>query len=583
METLDLRLRPGPGRAVEGLRRRRRAVQRTDRGARHPGLQPLRTPPGAVLRQGHGRLRPERQDRRPVQADPPGRLLRQAPAGAGTHDHADSQRADGSAGAEGGWRGRQMPPPVHGKPRHPHAGRRDRHLGYARRAAAQPGDAHRIPGPGARVVSGMAAIAWQQGGLAAAFALAAARQRPLFLYWGAVWCPPCNRVKSDIFARDEFVERSASVVCCQLDGDSAGAQALAAQYGLRSYPTLVLYAPYGSEITRLPCELDGELFTAAFDAALAVHEAGSSASIALAAALSGERKLSAGEWSLLSHYSWDTDEGRLLGTRALAPTLLALVRACDDADAGARLQLHAQLATAGKDVDAAANAALLLKVFADARLARANMDILGNSGVALIKFATRREELVAALGATAAQWADDFWLSAPDRLTAVRLQMRLGSLLAPTQGMQEQVRLRVEAALAESTDRYERHTLVNTAVSALNDAGLPAQAEQVLLAELPRSHSPYYFMLSLASSAKRRGDMAGMLDWYHQAWQAAVGPATRLQWGVTYLLSLLELAPQDSARIAQAEQDLRADIAAAGADAHHQRNQSQLQKLRGQV
>ncbi|RFP09835.1 thioredoxin family protein [Duganella sp. BJB488] len=430
----------------------------------------------------------------------------------------------------------------------------------------------------------MAAIAWQHGGLDAAFALAAARQRPLFLYWGAVWCPPCNRVKSEIFARDEFIERSAAVVCCQLDGDSPGAQALGARHGLRSYPTLVLYAPDGSEITRLPCELDGELFTSAFDTALAVHAAGSCASSALAAALSGERKLSAGEWSLLSHYSWDTDEGRLLGTRALAPTLLALVRACDDADAGARLQLHAQLATAGKDIDAEANAALLLKVFADARLARANMDILANSGINLIKYATRREELVAALGATAAQWADDFWLGAPDRLMAVRLQMRLGRLLAPSQGLQERVRERVEQALAESTDPYERHTLVNTAVSALNDAGLSAQAEQVLLAELPRSHSPYYFMLSLASSAKRRGDTAAVLEWYGKAWQAAVGPATRLQWGVTYLSSLLELAPQDSARIEQAREALRADIAQAGADAHHQRNQAQLQKLNwGQV
>lgn len=429
----------------------------------------------------------------------------------------------------------------------------------------------------------MAAIAWQHGGLDAAFALAAQQQRPLFLYWGAVWCPPCNRVKSDLFARDEFVQRSASVVCYHLDGDSAGAQGQAARYGLRSYPTLVLYAPDGSEITRLPCELDGELFVAAFDAALAVHAAGSSAAAALAAALSGERKLSAGEWSLLSHYSWDTDEGRLLGTRALAPTLLALVRACDDADAAVRLQLHAQLATAGKDIDAAANAALLLKVFADARLARANMDMLGNSGINLIKYATRREELVAALGGAAAQWADDFWLSAPDRLTAVRLQMRLGRLLAPTQGLQEHVRARVEAALSASTDPHERHTLVNTAVSALNDAGLSAQAEQVLLAELPRSHAPYYFMLSLAASAKRRGDAAAVLDWYGKAWQAATGPATRLQWGVTYLSSLLELAPQDSARVEQARQGLRADIDIAGADAHQQRNLAQLQKLQGQV
>jgi thiol-disulfide isomerase/thioredoxin len=429
----------------------------------------------------------------------------------------------------------------------------------------------------------MAAIEWQHGGLDAVFALARAQQRPVFLYWGAVWCPPCNRVKADIFARDEFIGRSRQALCVHVDGDSPGAQALAEHYKLRSYPTLVLYAPDGGEITRLPCELDGELFVAAFDEALAVHAAGSSAAQALRAALPGERVLDAAEWSLLSHYSWDTDEGQLLGGRDLAPTLLALVRACElagAADAAARLGLHAQLAAGGKDVDAAANAGALLALFDDARLARSNMDILGNSGVNLIKHASRREELVAALGSVAAQWADDFWLSASDRLTAVRLQMRLARLLAPAQGLQELVRERVEQALAESTDPYERHTLVNTAVSALNDAGLAAQAEQVLLAELPRSHSPYYFMLSLASSAKRRGDTAGVLDWYGKAAQAAVGPATRLQWSVTYLLSLLDLAPQDSARIAQARQALEADIAAAGADAHHQRNLSQLQKLR---
>lgn len=417
------------------------------------------------------------------------------------------------------------------------------------------------------------AIEWLSGSLDAAFTLARAQQRPLFLYWGAVWCPPCNRVKSEIFARAEFAQRAASVLCYHLDGDSAGAQALAARYQLRSYPTLVLFAPDGGEITRLPCELDGELFVAAFDAALAVHAAGSSAAAALEAALSGTRALSADEWSLLSNYSWDTDESKLLGTRALAPTLAALAAASSNPDAAVRLGLHAQLAAGSAD------AAMLLSVLADARLARSNMDIFNNSGINLLKIASRREELAAALGGVAAQWADDFWLSAPDRLMAVRLQMRLARLLAPAHGLQEQVRARVEEALAESSDPYERHTLVNTAVSALNDAGLPAQAEQVLLAELPRSHSPYYFMLSLAASAKRRNDNAGVLDWYGQAWATAVGPATRLQWGVSYLSSLIDLAPQDTARIEQAAQGLLADIHSAGADAHQQRNLGQLHKL----
>jgi hypothetical protein len=448
----------------------------------------------------------------------------------------------------------------------------------------------------------MAAIKWHDGGLDAGFASAAAQQRPLFLYWGAVWCPPCNRVKSEMFARDELVRRLDGLVACHLDGDAPGAQALAARYRLRSYPTLVLFAPDGSEITRLPCELDGELFVAALDNALAVWRAGSSASQALDAALSGSRALSGGEWSLLSHYSWDTDEGALLGSRALAATLHALAAAAAAAAAegasaagaassaaaaaapasyaaaaAARLSLFAQLA-AGAKGDAAFNAATLLPIFSDARVARANLDVLVNSGINLIKFASRREELVDALNRVAAGWSDDFWLSAPDRLMALRLQMRLSRLVAASASLQQQVRERVAEALAESTDPHERHTLVNTAVSALNDAGLGAVAEQVLQAELPRSHAPYYFMLSLAAAAKRRGDTAAVLDWYEQAAAAAVGPATRIQWSCTYLASLLELAPQDGARIERAAESLLADIAAS-ADAFQQRNLSQLQKL----
>jgi len=427
-----------------------------------------------------------------------------------------------------------------------------------------------------------------------ALALAAAQQRPLFLYWGARWCPPCNRVKADIFGSDEVQRRLAPLLAFQLDGDSAGAQAVASRFRLRSYPTLVLFAPDGSEITRLPCELDAEGFAAVLDVALAVWRAGSSAAAALNAALSGTRALSADEWTLLSRYSWDTDEGVLLSGRKEAEVLRTLSAKADAAkltaaaapasaaaaasspsaipDAAARLALFAQLAGAPADTGA------LLELFADARQARANMDILVNSAVNLIKTASRREELIAALSVQAAAWAEDFFLSAIDRLLALRLQMRLARLVSPAEPLQAQVSARVAEALAESGNEYERHSLVNTAVSLLNDAGLPQVAEQVLLDELPRSHSPYYFMLSLASAAKRRGDTAGVLHWYDQAAEKAVGPATRMQWSTTYLVTAIELAPQDSARIEQAAERLLHDVAAAS-DYKYQRNLSQLERL----
>jgi hypothetical protein len=433
------------------------------------------------------------------------------------------------------------------------------------------------------------AIEWVEGGFEAAQELARSAGHPLFLYWGAVWCPPCNRVKSEIFARDEFVGATRSLACVQIDGDTPGAQQLAARLKLRSYPTLVMYRPDGSEITRLPCELDGELFT---EALIAARFASHTAAEAMAAALDGTRVLSAAEWTLLSNYSWDTDEGVLLGGRDPGVTLgtlsqLAGAAATGEAAAAAaqiaaasdRLRLHALVVQAGRVADASATE-FLLRVFRDAALARANMDILGNSGHQLVRTATAQHaQLATALAQAAQAWADDMWLSAPDRLTAVRLQMRMGRMGYAAEGLPELVRARVAAALAEVDDAYARHTLLNTAVSALNDAGLVADAEALLQAETPRSHSPYYFMLSLAASAKRRGDAAGVLSWYEQAWRNAVGLSTRIQWAVSYLGAVIDMAPTDAARIEAAAAAIGADFSAAGADAYAQRNLTQAAKL----
>jgi hypothetical protein len=442
-----------------------------------------------------------------------------------------------------------------------------------------------------------AVIEWQSGELGAAFKLAVSVDRPLFLYWGAGWCPPCNRVKADLFSQPEFAERMRGLLPFHLDGDAPGAQALAAQYKLRSYPTMVLYASDGREITRLPCELDGERFIEALDLALwARHTAAES----LQAALSGSRALDEDEWELLSLYSWDTDEGQLLPAAEQPAVLARLAQACDSADACARLHLHAQVAAAGRIVagtvggNASASAAQaaaaiaaaadrLLAVFGDSKLARANMDILVNSGANLIKWSgARRSELVQALGAAARAFAQDDWLSITDRVMAARLLMRLVHLGGSAEGIADLVRETVAHALADVRDPQGRHNLINTAVSALNEAGLGEQAEALLQAELAGSHSPYYFMLSLAAIARRRGDLSATLAWYEKAWDVSTGSATRLQWGATYLTSVIDMTPQDLPRIEAAAQGVARDISAAS-DAWQQRNRTQLQRLAGKL
>ena len=63
--------------------------------------------------------------------------------------------------------------------------------------------------------------------------------KPVFLFWTAAWCPPCNHVKSTIFTRDEFVAKSRSFVPVYVDGDTPGGQALGKRFNVSGYPTML--------------------------------------------------------------------------------------------------------------------------------------------------------------------------------------------------------------------------------------------------------------------------------------------------------------------------------------------------------
>ena len=94
-----------------------------------------------------------------------------------------------------------------------------------------------------------AGIAWRQAAndaeVDAAFASARSENKPVFVYWGAKWCPPCNQVKATLFNRQDFIERSRAFVPVYVDGDSPGAQKIGARFKVSGYPTMVLFTPAG--------------------------------------------------------------------------------------------------------------------------------------------------------------------------------------------------------------------------------------------------------------------------------------------------------------------------------------------------
>jgi hypothetical protein len=144
--------------------------------------------------------------------------------------------------------------------------------------------------------------------------------------------------------------------------------------------------------------------------------------------------------------------------------------------------------------------------------------------------------------------------------------------------LQTEVRAVAHRSVRESTDRYERAAVVSAAAELLTGAGLLDDSDALLKGELKRSATPYYLMLGLADNARRRGDAAASLAWYEQAYVAAQGPATRLQWGASYVRALVELAPADEARIERAARSVLGELEPKP-ETFHARNRAALSRL----
>lgn len=447
--------------------------------------------------------------------------------------------------------------------------------------------------PAAHASAGVAWVKPDGASLDAVFAKAKAENKPVFLYWGAVWCPPCNQIKATVFPRPDFIERSRNLIPVYLDGDTPGAQKLGTQFKVRGYPTTILFSPDGTELTRLPGEVDAAQFMQMLQLGM---QATQPIKQTLAAALSPQAgSLQADAWRMLAYYAWDTDESQLLPKKEAAATVNRLVQACPPEQAPLRTRLALRAVTLAAQTqqpvaDPAQALAALRSVLADPALTHDNADLLTNYAKEFVDALTppatpQRTELVAALGVALDRVASDKTLSNLDRLGGVQAKVDLALLGKPKSAKPELPDDLVAQAAAAAgqmdqgiADKYERQSVLPNAAHLLSTVGMLDASDALMQAELPKAVSPYYHMLVLSSTAKLRGDKAKALDWAEQAYAGSVGPATRLQWGSGYVNKLIDMAPQESARIEKAAAQVISELDPAP-ETFYERNRRSLERM----
>ena len=277
-------------------------------------------------------------------------------------------------------------------------------------------------------------IAWQAAAqdsdIEAAFKLAKSENKPVLLYWGAKWCPPCNQLKATLFNRADFIEQTRAVVPVQIDGDLPGAQQLGARFKVRGYPTLILFNPAGQELTRLPGEADAQQVVKLLQLGLA---GGRPIQAVLKDAQAG-KALKPAEWQLLSYYSWDTDQDMLVKSSERGALLQQLSQAKGvPVDARTRLQLKA-LAAGAKPLPG--DAALLDAVLQDPRRSRTHLDVISGSADELVKAlhptaSPARAQLLARYEATLRAQQADVKLSRADRIQCAIARVDLARIEVP--------------------------------------------------------------------------------------------------------------------------------------------------------
>ena len=406
-------------------------------------------------------------------------------------------------------------------------------------------------------------IAWREGDVADAFAEAKEVGKPVILYWGANWCPPCAQMKVSLFKDQRFIAETEKFVPVYLDGDTESAQRWAERFGTAGFPTLIVLRPDGTEVTRI----DGAAMAAELPALLrAAADRTSSIETLLDKAATDTASLTPEDWRILAGFDWTNDPkhfadpskaGALLDRLAVSAPEPALRRRFGLAALAVSITPRMDGKTELTPVQQARVVEILPPMLASRQEVAANYEAVCGAAPALVSSLPdekQRDAIRRSLVTAAETLYADQSLPLNARMNAINPELWFAVFLdgGVSPALLAKVRERVAWADRTAVDKATRQSVINTAANTLFHARDVAGANKLLVAELSRSDQPYYYMDTLADFAEITGDTHAALEWRRKAFDASDGPATRVQWGIGNSNAVLRLAPNDKAAVEKA-------------------------------
>ena len=441
------------------------------------------------------------------------------------------------------------------------------------------------------------AIAWYDGSVDSAFATARAQNKPVFLYWGAKWCPPCHELKATVFSRPDFIEKLKLFVAVYLDGDDPGAQKWGEKFGVSGYPTVLVLNAEQDELARISGGMELSQYAEVLD--LVLGDVRPVSTILAGLKSGGARPLSRDDCRRLAYYGWDVADDVNSRFSDLAQTLSQAARQCPTGAESEKARLTVTAAGFAADGEASALGAgkppdrLLVALIGQVDAILKNPPLANEVSDAIAGLDDSFFKAVAAVTSKdVADWNQRFaavmdQAAADPRFSTADHLYTLYAKLAATKALDPQHRIpppltaaahqRIDAALAEKMDEHTRASVVNAALNILDLVGDDDRAYAIAREQMAQSKSPYYYMLDLASLDEKHGHVDSAVNWLAQAYAQSQGAATRFQWGTDYLFGLIRMKPTDDAAIRTAGLAVLAELD--GPDRIYRRTRVRLERL----